>query len=73
MVNYGADPPSSVAEYLQPQGCTVTQAADGWRLRAILACEAIDLVLLDLRMPGKDGLALLRRVRGIVYQRRHAA
>ena len=42
---------------------TVSQAGDGPGLRAILAREAIDLVLLDLRMPGEDGLAVLRGVR----------
>jgi two-component system phosphate regulon response regulator OmpR len=54
---------SSVAEYLQLQGFVVSQAADGPELRAILAREAVDLVLLDLRMPGEDGLAVLRGVR----------
>jgi DNA-binding response OmpR family regulator len=54
---------SSVAEYLQLQGFVVSQAADGAELRVILAREAVDLVLLDLRMPGEDGLAVLRGVR----------
>ena len=55
----------SVAEYLQLQGFTVSQAEDGPSLRALLKCEAIDLVLLDLRMPGEDGFAILRNVREI--------
>ena len=54
---------SSVAEYLQLQGYTVSQAGDGPQLRAILAGQPIDLVLLDLRMPGEDGLTVLRGVR----------
>src|SRR5215203_2327606 len=54
---------SSVAEYLQLQGYTVSQAGDGPQLRAMLASEPIDLVLLDLRMPGEDGLTVLRGVR----------
>lgn len=54
---------SSVAEYLQLQGFVVSQAGDGAGLRALLARETIDLVLLDLRMPGEDGLAILRGVR----------
>lgn len=53
----------SVAEYLQLQGFTVSQAADGAGLRALLKCQPIDLVLLDLRMPGEDGFAVLRAVR----------
>ena len=54
---------SSVAEYLQLQGYTVSQAGDGPQLRAILASQPIDLVLLDLRMPGVDGLTCLRLLR----------
>src|SRR5215212_465943 len=54
---------SSVAEYLQLQGYTVSQAGGGPQLRAMLASEPIDLVLLDLRMPGEDGLTVLRGVR----------
>ena len=54
---------SSVAEYLQLQGYTVSQAGDGPQLRAILAGQPVDLVLLDLRMPGEDGLTVLRGVR----------
>lgn len=53
----------SVAEYLQLQGFVVSQAADGPSLRALLKCESIDLVLLDLRMPGEDGFTVLRAVR----------
>jgi two-component system, OmpR family, phosphate regulon response regulator OmpR len=54
---------SSVAEYLQLQGYMVSQAGGGPQLRAMLASEPIDLVLLDLRMPGEDGLTVLRGVR----------
>ena len=54
---------SSVAEYLQLQGYTVSQAGGGPQLRAMLASEPIDLVLLDLRMPDEDGLTVLRGVR----------
>ena len=54
---------TSVAEYLQLQGFAVSQAADGPGLRALLRREAIDLVLLDLRMPGEDGFTILRAVR----------
>ena len=63
VVDDEADLRTSVAEYLQLQGFRVSQAADGPALRAILARETVDLVLLDLRMPGEDGLAVLRGVR----------
>jgi DNA-binding response OmpR family regulator len=53
----------SVSEYLELQGFTISQAADGPGLRALLAAGSIDLVLLDLRMPGEDGISILRGVR----------
>ena len=53
----------SVGEYLELQGYAVSQAGDGSQLHAILANGAVDLVLLDLRMPGEDGLAILRQLR----------
>ena len=61
VVDDEADLRTSVAEYLELQGFAVSQAAR----RAASAGdprqrEPIDLVLLDLRMPGEDGLAVLR-------------
>jgi DNA-binding response OmpR family regulator len=49
--------------YLGDQGFRVSEAADGAALRAVLEREAVDLVLLDLVMPGEDGLALARVIR----------
>jgi DNA-binding NtrC family response regulator len=52
-----------LAEYLGGEGMnavTATDAADGFRL---LSEGEFDLVITDLRMPGDDGLALLRRIR----------
>src|SRR5262245_55368917 len=63
VVDDEADLRTSVAEYLQLQGFAVSQAADGASLRALLVREPIDLVLLDLRMPGEDGIAVLRGIR----------
>jgi two-component system phosphate regulon response regulator OmpR len=63
VVDDEADLRTSVAEYLQLQGFVVSQAADGPGLRALLKREPIDLVLLDLRMPGEDGISVLRSVR----------
>jgi two-component system phosphate regulon response regulator OmpR len=63
VVDDEADLRTSVAEYLQLQGFAVSQAADGPGLRALLGREPVDLVLLDLRMPGEDGIAVLRGVR----------
>jgi DNA-binding response OmpR family regulator len=63
VVDDEADLRTSVAEYLQLQGFAVSQAADGPGLRALLGREPVDLVLLDLRMPGEDGITVLRGVR----------
>ena len=41
----------------------MSQAADGAGLRRLLGRASVDLVLLDLRMPGEDGIAVLRSVR----------
>ena len=49
--------------YLADEGFKVSEAADGAGMRAALAREAIDLVLLDLMMPGEDGLSLARCIR----------
>jgi two-component system, OmpR family, phosphate regulon response regulator OmpR len=50
-------------EYLTAQGYQVTTVADGAAMDAHLADHAADLVILDLMLPGEDGLALARRLR----------
>lgn len=49
--------------YLSGEGFKVSDTADGVGMRAMLERESIDLVLLDLMMPGEDGLSLIRFVR----------
>jgi len=49
--------------YLTDEGFRVTEAADGGAMREALDGDRIDLVLLDLMMPGEDGLSLARHVR----------
>jgi two-component system OmpR family response regulator len=51
-----------LADYLTRQGFAVEQAADAARARAILAERKPDLVLLDIMMPGEDGLSLCRHL-----------
>lgn len=52
-----------VADYLERQGLRCSAVADGKQMRAILANGRYDLVVLDLMLPGEDGLALCRSLR----------
>ena len=52
-----------LAEYLGTHGYAVAQAADGASMRAALAREVPDVVLLDVHLPGEDGLTLARFLR----------
>jgi len=51
-----------LADYLVRQGFVVTQAASAAEARSRLSEEAADLVLLDIMMPGEDGLSLCRHL-----------
>ncbi|MFA5372528.1 MAG: response regulator [Sideroxydans sp.] len=50
-------------EYLSAQGFQVTTVADGGGMDAQLTKHTADLVILDLMLPGEDGLSLARRLR----------
>ena len=52
-----------LAQYLTRQGFRVTQAGDAEGARARLNAYAIDLAILDIMMPGEDGLSLCRHIR----------
>ena len=52
-----------LAEYLSDHGFAVRMAGDGQTMRAEIERELPDLVLLDLRLPGEDGLTLARFLR----------
>ena len=51
-----------LAEYLSGQGFSVREAESAAAARSLLANEAPDLVLMDIMMPGEDGLSLCRHV-----------
>jgi two-component system OmpR family response regulator len=51
-----------LAEYLSRQGFAVTQAANAAEARTLLRRELPELVLLDIMMPGEDGLSLCRHL-----------
>ncbi|MDB5683544.1 MAG: response regulator [Sphingomonas bacterium] len=52
-----------LAAYLGRNGVRVSKAEDAAAARAILAVHGIDLVLLDIMMPGEDGISLAGFIR----------
>ena len=54
---------AKLAGYLEAAGYRVSEASDGRELREIMTGETVDLVLLDINLPGEDGLDLTRYIR----------
>ena len=52
-----------VSSYLRRNGLRVTLAADGRQMRSFLERDRVDLIVLDIMMPGDDGLVLCRELR----------
>ncbi len=52
-----------LGDYLQKQGYRASTAADGRAMHAALARGQPDLIVLDLMLPGEDGLTLCRELR----------
>jgi len=52
-----------VGRFLEQHGMRVSTAPDGKSMRQILSEHRIDLVVLDLMLPGEDGLTLCRNLR----------
>ena len=53
----------TLAAYLRKEGHRVSEAANGDDMRRLFARGDVDLVLLDINLPGEDGLSLLRELR----------
>ncbi len=53
-----------LVRYLTENGYRVSGAADGREMKQTLAAGDIDLVILDLMLPGEDGLSLAKKLRG---------
>lgn len=55
--------------YLTPLGYEIARATNGEKALEILSTNQIDLILLDVMMPGMDGFEVTRRVRqNIIYR-----
>ena len=52
-----------LVRYLTGEGYAVATAADGAEARQVLQAQPHDLVLLDLQLPGEDGLTIARELR----------
>ncbi|MGQ0443086.1 MAG: osmolarity response regulator transcription factor OmpR [Methylophilaceae bacterium] len=50
--------------YLAEQGFSIKAVSDSKEMDMVLASESFDLLVLDLMLPGEDGLAICRRLRG---------
>ncbi len=53
----------SLSVYLKNHGFRVSAAADGVEMKRVLKGGAIDLIVLDIMLPGEDGLSLCRQLR----------
>ncbi|MGF1910399.1 two-component system response regulator TorR [Vibrio kasasachensis] len=54
---------SKLVGYFQNEGYTVSEAESGEQVRSMLQNHSIDLVMLDINLPGEDGLMLTRELR----------
>ena len=55
----------AVAEYLRRNGFSVSEADSAAALREIMASRPVDLAILDITMPGEDGISLAREIRSL--------
>jgi two-component system, OmpR family, response regulator len=62
VVDDDADLRTLIGDYLASHGMSVAVAGDAKAMDAYLTAQTFDLVVLDLMMPGEDGLSVLRRM-----------
>jgi two-component system torCAD operon response regulator TorR len=53
----------TLTAYLRKEGHRISEAANGDDMRRLFARGDVDVVLLDINLPGEDGLSLLRELR----------
>lgn len=52
-----------ICAYLRKNGLRVTTVADGRQMQTFLSSNQVDLIILDIMLPGEDGLVLCRELR----------
>jgi two-component system OmpR family response regulator len=52
-----------IAKYLRNNSCNVTAVSDGREMSRAMADHRVDLIILDVMLPGEDGLSLCRKIR----------
>ena len=52
-----------IAKYLRNNSCNVTAVSDGREMSRAMADHRVDLIILDVMLPGEDGLSLARYIR----------
>ena len=63
LVDDDAEIRALVSDYLTGHGLTVITTGDGTGLRRVLGTSKVDLALMDIMLPGEDGLTLARMLR----------
>lgn len=58
----------SLAEILRLDGCDVSEASSGEEALQLITRESFDLILLDIKMPGMDGIQVLAETRRLTPQ-----
>jgi two-component system phosphate regulon response regulator OmpR len=64
VVDDDSDVRDTIREYFELSGYEVYVAGDAVGMRKVMGERRVDLVLMDLNLPGEDGLALTRELRG---------
>ncbi len=62
VVDDDADIRTLLSDFLEQHGFAVTAVADGAAMDDVLAAQDFDIAVLDVMMPGEDGLSILRRL-----------
>ena len=62
-----------VSNYLKKNGLRATVVADGRQMWQFIEANTVDLIVLDVMMPGDDGLTLCRELRSGKHRSRRSS